>query len=75
MAYSKKLTLTIGVKDTERRKAALLKLAEAVHAIGKTKAASISELVIRLADSADYDLEKTVEVWEKLPQKEGETPG
>lgn len=51
--------ITLGENDKERRKTALLLLAEAVGAIGRSGEPSISELMCRLADAAEVQMEET----------------
>lgn len=56
---TRRLIITLGTHATPRRKAALERLAARAGAIGRNGKASISELISRLADAADYDLERT----------------
>lgn len=48
------LKITLGEKDKERRKSALLFLAEQVGAIGRNKEPSISYLMSLIADGAEF---------------------
>ena len=74
MGKVKKLTLSIGAKDTEAKKVALLNLAKEVHAIGRNGEPSISELIAWLADCAAVDLYATVDAWDTLPRRKGDNP-
>jgi hypothetical protein len=56
------ISLTLGMHDTARRKAALEQLATSVNAIGRNGAPSISELLSRIADAAEHDLNRTTEL-------------
>lgn len=67
--------LTTFIKSADRRKGALTRLAVELHAIGRRGSAYISELFVRIADAAEYDLEQTVELMRPIMELATEFAG
>lgn len=60
------LTLTLGTHETARRKAALESLCQSIGAIGRNGVPSISEMLSRIADAADHDLNRTAALMSQI---------
>lgn len=63
---TRRLSVSLGVNDRDRRKEALEVLAEQVEAYGRNGVPSISEMVCRVADAADFDMEQAAQIMREL---------
>jgi hypothetical protein len=63
---TRRITLTLGTSETERRKKALQALATVTGTIGRNGEPSISELISRLADAAEYDIHRAAAFWNDI---------